>query len=60
MQNAVHHAMRRHRALMWLAAAMTATGLVSAGEYNLDDRILVGVPMWAKPLLFSIWRSVGR
>ena len=43
-----------HKPLMWFTAAMVGTGLVAAVEYNLDGRILAGVPIWAKPLLFSI------
>ena len=50
----LRNALGWHRPLMWFTAAMVLTGLVSALEYNLDDRTLVGVPIWAKPLLFSM------
>ena len=50
----LRHVLSWHRPLMGLAAAMMVTGVASAIEYNLDDRILAGVPIWAKPLLFSV------
>lgn len=43
-----------HRPLMWFVAAMVVTGLISGVAYNFDGRILAGVPIWAKPLLFSV------
>ena len=43
-----------HRPLAWFAAAMAALGVVSLVGYFLDPRILVGVPIWAKPLKFSL------
>ena len=43
-----------HAPLVWFAVAMTGLTAVSAVGYVVDDRILVGVPIWAKPLKFSI------
>ena len=51
---AIDPAPRRHRPLMWFAAAMVATGIVAAVGYVADDRRLAGVPIWTKPLLFSV------
>ena len=45
---------RWHRPLCWFAAAMVGLAVVSAVGYFVDDRILVGVPIWAKPLKFSV------
>jgi len=46
--------MRWHAPLLALAAAMVVTGAVSLGGLILDDRELVGAPIWAKPFKFSI------
>src|SRR5262245_46374360 len=43
-----------HRPLVVFAAAMVLTGLVSAGGLLFDDRILIGAPIWLKPLKFSL------
>jgi hypothetical protein len=45
---------RLHAPLMLAAAAMVILILVSTGGLVLDDRTLVGVPIWLKPLKFSI------
>lgn len=45
---------RPHRPLVWFAASMGALALVSAVGLAVDDRILVGVPIWAKPFKFSV------
>jgi hypothetical protein len=42
---------------MMLAGLMAITALVSAGGLLLDDRILVGAPIWLKPFKFSV--SIG-
>lgn len=42
-----------HRPLAWFAAAMVGLAAVSAVGYLIDDRVLVDVPIWAKPLKFS-------
>jgi hypothetical protein len=52
--SAIRSAIRWHRPLMWFAMAMIVTAVVSTVAYNLDDRVLVGAPIWAKPLKFSI------
>ncbi len=43
-----------HRPLVWFAASMGALALVSAVGLAVDDRILVGAPIWAKPFKFSV------
>lgn len=40
--------------LAWFAAAMVVVAVVAAVGYVVDPRILVGVPIWAKPLKFAI------
>jgi len=39
---------------MLLAFAMAALALVAAGGLVLDDRALVGAPIWLKPFRFSV------
>ena len=46
--------MRLHRPLMALAATMAVTGVISVAGLLLDDRELVGAPIWAKPFKFSV------
>lgn len=43
-----------HRPLVCFAVLMTGLAVVSVVGYVVDDRVLVGVPIWAKPLKFSI------
>ncbi|MER5310385.1 hypothetical protein ABT034_21655 [Streptomyces sp. NPDC002773] len=45
---------RLHRPLVWFAVSMGALALVSAVGMAVDDRILVGVPIWTKPFKFSV------
>ncbi|MGW0119328.1 hypothetical protein [Streptomyces sp. NPDC003327] len=45
---------RLHRPLVWFAASMVVLALVSVGGLLVDDRMLVGVPIWTKPFKFSI------
>ncbi len=45
---------RLHRPLVWFAASMGVLALVSAVGIFVDDRILVGVPIWTKPFKFSV------
>jgi hypothetical protein len=45
---------RLHPPLMITAAVMTVLALVSVTGLLLDDRILVGAPIWLKPLKFAI------
>lgn len=43
-----------HPPLAWFAVAMAALAVISLIGYVVDPRILVGVPIWAKPLKFAI------
>ncbi|MER7517601.1 hypothetical protein [Streptomyces sp. NPDC126499] len=43
-----------HRPLVWFAASMAVLAVVSVGGLVLDDRVLVGAPIWAKPFKFSV------
>ncbi|MBD0712251.1 MULTISPECIES: hypothetical protein [unclassified Streptomyces] len=45
---------RSHRPLIWFSAAMAVLALVSAVGIAVDDRVLVGVPIWTKPFKFSV------
>lgn len=54
MGDVVKSAVRWHRPLMMFAALMAVTALVSVGGLLIDDRIMVGAPIWLKPLKFSV------
>ena len=54
MRTVLADARRGHRGLYWLAAAMAALALITAGLALVDQRTLVGAPLWFKPLKFSI------
>ncbi len=54
MRAALPRALAWHRSLMLFATAMVGTGLVSSVGFFLDDRRLTGVPIWSKPLQFSL------
>ncbi len=43
-----------HRPLVLFSAAMAVTALLSAVGLVVDDRVLVGAPIWAKPFKFSV------
>lgn len=43
-----------HRPLVVFSAAMAALAVVSAVGLVVDDRVLVGAPIWAKPFKFSV------
>lgn len=43
-----------HRPLVAFSAAMAALAVVSAVGLMVDDRVLVGAPIWAKPFKFSV------
>lgn len=43
-----------HRPLVWFSASMALLALVSVGGLLLDERILVGVPIWTKPFKFAV------
>ncbi len=45
---------RWHAPLAWFAVAMAALAVVSTTGLVLDDRVVGGMPIWAKPLKFSI------
>ncbi|MEQ1737400.1 MAG: hypothetical protein ABL886_13470, partial [Rhodoglobus sp.] len=42
-----------HRPLLWLAAAMAALAVASVVGLVVDDRTLLGVNVWEKPLKFA-------
>jgi hypothetical protein len=46
--------MRWHGPLIALAATMAVTGVISVIGLLVDDRELVGAPIWAKPFKFSV------
>ncbi|WP_030704575.1 hypothetical protein [Streptomyces griseus] len=43
-----------HRPLVIFSAAMAVMALVSAVGLVVDDRVLVGAPIWAKPFKFAV------
>ncbi len=43
-----------HRPLVVFSAAMATLAVVSAVGLVVDDRVLVGAPIWAKPFKFSV------
>ncbi|MFE3434572.1 hypothetical protein [Streptomyces sp. NPDC059171] len=43
-----------HRPLVVFSAAMAALAVASAVGLVVDDRVLVGAPIWAKPFKFSV------
>ncbi|MBB4985562.1 uncharacterized membrane protein YhaH (DUF805 family) [Streptomyces sp. SFB5A] len=45
---------RLHRPLVWFSASMAVLAVVSAVGIVVDDRMLVGVPIWTKPFKFSV------
>lgn len=45
---------RAHRPLFVLAVVMAALALVAAVGLLVDDRTITGIPLWAKPLKFSL------
>lgn len=54
MRTMLADARRGHPGLYWLAAGMAVLALVTAGLAAVDQRTLVGAPLWFKPLKFSI------
>ena len=54
MRTLLADARRGHPGLYWLAAGMAVLALVTAGLAVVDQRTLVGAPLWFKPLKFSI------
>ena len=47
-----------HRPLLFFAAAMGVTGVIAIIGLIVDDRVVTGAPVWAKPLKFSISLAV--
>ncbi len=45
---------RSHRPLSVLAVAMAATALLGIAGLVLDDRLVTGLPLWAKPVKFAL------
>ncbi|MGA6166367.1 hypothetical protein [Amycolatopsis magusensis] len=43
-----------HRPLMVFTAAMAATTVLTAAGLVLDDRVLLGAPIWLKPFKFAV------
>ena len=54
MRTLLADARRGHPGLYWLAAGMAALALVTAGLAVVDQRTLVGAPLWFKPMKFSL------
>jgi len=54
MRTILADARRGHPGLFWLTLGMAALALVTAGLAVLDQRTLLGAPLWFKPLKFSI------
>ena len=50
----LHTARRGHAGLFWLAAALGALAVVTALATVVDDRELLGAPIWLKPLKFAL------
>ncbi|MEV5693908.1 hypothetical protein [Micromonospora globbae] len=50
----LRQAFRWHPPLMAVAATMAALGVVSLVGLVVDDRILVGAPIWLKPFKFAV------
>jgi hypothetical protein len=54
MRTLLADARRGHAGLYWTAVAMTVLAVITAGLAMIDQRMLVGAPLWFKPLKFSI------
>lgn len=48
------HVLRWHRPLMLVAAATAPFVVISLAGLVLDDRVLVGAPIWLKPFKFAV------
>ena len=54
MTTLVADARRGHRGLFWFAVAMAVLVPVLAVLAVVDDRVLLGAPLWFKPLKFAV------
>jgi hypothetical protein len=54
MRTLLTDARRGHPGLYWLAVGMAVLALVTAALAVIDQRTLVGAPLWFKPMKFSI------
>jgi hypothetical protein len=54
MRTVLADARRGHPGLYWLAVAMAALTLVTVALAVVDQRTLLGAPLWFKPLKFSL------
>ena len=54
MKAAIRRAVAWHPALMTVAAVMVLCAVVSAVGLLVDPRTVLGAPLWAKPLKFSV------
>lgn len=54
MRTVLADARRGHPGLYWLAVAMAALSVLTVALAVVDGRVLLGAPLWAKPLKFSL------
>jgi hypothetical protein len=54
MRRVLADARRGHPGLYWLAVAMAALSVLTAVLVVADPRVLLGAPLWVKPLKFSL------
>jgi hypothetical protein len=54
MRTVLADARRGHPGVYWLSVAMAALALVTAALAVVDQRTLLGAPLWFKPLKFSL------
>src|SRR5918996_1097747 len=54
MRTVLADARRGHPGLYWLSIAMAALAVMTAALAVVDQRVLLGAPLWFKPLKFSL------
>ncbi|WP_181019947.1 hypothetical protein [Nonomuraea typhae] len=54
VEPAPSHPLRRHRPLLVMVGLMALLTIVSAAGTVADDRVLLGAPVWGKPLKFAM------